>query len=98
MVDKDGKIINKPEEIGKNFNDYFSNIASNLKQKINSLASSDDYKHFLKHPVSNSIVTANVLNRKVIIFMRNFKNKATMDTKISVLNKVAAENDRFTEP
>ena len=96
LVDKDGKIINKPEEISENFNDYFSNIACNLKQKINSQASSDDYKHFLKHPVSNSIVTANVLNSEVKNVIRNFKNKATMDTKISAL-KVAAENNRFIE-
>ena len=94
LVDSSGKTITKPEEISDKFNDYFSNIASNLKTKIETPASSDDYKHYLKHPVPNSIVTLNILNHEVKDIIRNFKNKTTRDTKISVL-KLAAENDNF---
>ena len=96
LIDSDGNTSNRPEEISDKFNDYFSNIASNLKTKIESPTSSDDYRHFLENPVPNSIATLNVLNHEVKDIIHGFKNKATKDTKITVL-KLAAENDLFID-
>ena len=34
LIDKDGKVHNTPTAIAENFNEYFANIASNLKNEI----------------------------------------------------------------
>ena len=34
FIDKDGKVHNTPTAIAENFNEYFANIASNLKNEI----------------------------------------------------------------
>ena len=43
------------------------------------------------------MATLNVLNHEVKDIIRGFKSKATKDTKITVLNKLAAENDLFID-
>ena len=96
LTDSKGNITNKPQEISEKFNEYFCNIASNLKTKIDTPTSSCDYMQYLKNPVPNSIVTLNVLNHEIKDIIRNLKNKSTRDTKISVL-KLASENKSFVE-
>ena len=94
LVDKDGKVTHKPNEICEKFNDYFSNIAGNLKQKIATPNSSDGHMRYLKNSVSSTIVTLNVMKHEIKDIICSFKNKSTRDTKICVL-KLAAENDNF---
>ena len=58
LIDNNGNIINTPSAIAESFNDYFSNIASNLKENISNRrgqVQNDDYQEFLKDRVSNSM-------------------------------------------
>ena len=54
LFDSDGRIINSPELITEKFNEYFANIASDLKAKID-VNSSGNFEDFLTDPVTNSI-------------------------------------------
>ncbi len=95
LFDSDGRIINSPELITEKFNEYFANIASDLKAKID-VNSSGNFEDFLTDPVTNSIYLKPVESGEVSRIISNLKNKATLDTKISSL-KLAAENPKFTE-
>ena len=59
LIDKDGTVINTPSAIAEHFNEYFSNIATTLKNDINNRAghteSTNGYVNFLRQPVQNSI-------------------------------------------
>ena len=100
LIDEDGKNINSPQEISEKFNDYFANIAGNLKSKMNqepnSPSSQNPFSHFSDPPVSNSIYLRPVTPGEVYEIIDNFKNKSTLDTKISAL-KIANTNHKFTE-
>ena len=97
IQDCNGDIINTPIAIAEKFNDYFSNIASNLKssRNNNSSYSSDDFECFLTQPVSNSIYVKPVAPGEVYEIIKNMKNKATLDTKVSAL-KLASLDPKFT--
>ena len=97
LVDPDGNTATKSEEIAENFNKYFCNIASNLKQNFNCPdgSESSNYNEFLKNPVSNSIHLNDADASEVYNIIKSFKNKATRDTKISAL-KIANESYVFT--
>ena len=98
LIDKDGKVHNTPTAIAENFNKYFANIASNLRNEI--VNRSDDtagesYKEFLQQPVENELCLSNVSPHEVHKVVKNFKNKSTFDTKISAL-KIANNSLNFT--
>ena len=52
LQDSDGEIVNTPLAMAEKFNEYFSNIASNLKTQISSRTSdnpsSSGFEEFLK--------------------------------------------------
>ena len=87
FIDSKANTINTPSEKAENFNIYFANIASNLK---NSSARGGDsstelHKQFLQYREQNEINLEYVRSKKIYDVIRNFKNKATLDTKISTL-------------
>ena len=88
LIDKDGKVHNTPTAIAENFNEYFANIASNLKNEIvnrSDVTAGESYKEFLQQPVENELCLSNVSPHEVHKVVENFKNKSTLDTKISAL-------------
>ena len=94
LVDKDGSVASTPSEIGEKFNEYFSNIASNLKSKIEMQENDRSYSAFLNDPVPLSIFLKPVGNSEVGGIIKSLKNKSTQDSKISAL-KIAGENPNF---
>ena len=52
LHDSNGNIINTPLAIAEKFNDYFTNIASNLKNQINARTNHDpdDFEIFFNQP------------------------------------------------
>ena len=98
MIDKNGNIINTPSAIAESFNDYFANIASSLKDDIRNRTEQDStntYQTYLKGRVSNSMYIRQVEPSEVHQIIKDFKNKATLDSKISAL-KIANSSFNFT--
>ena len=98
LYDNDGNTVNNPVDIAEKFNDYFSNIASNLKTQISmrSSLSAFNYEKFLQTPVPNSIYLRPVESHEVYDIIKDMKNKATLDTKVGPL-KIANSNFKFTD-
>ena len=98
LIDNNGKVHNTPTAIAENFNKYFANIASNLKNEITNrsdVTAGESYKEFLQQPVENDLCLSNVSPHEVHKVVKNFKNKSTLDTKISYL-KIANNSLNFT--
>ena len=95
LIDEKGKISNTASEISENFNDYFANIASNLKIKNEATHAVNSYQEFLQQPVENALNLSRVGAQEVHKIINNFKNKSTLDTKISAL-KIANKSFKFT--
>ena len=86
LIDKNRKVHNTPTAIAKNFNEYFANIASNLKNEIanrSDVTADESYKEFLQQVVENDLCLSNISPHEVYKEVKNFKNKSTLDTKIS---------------
>ena len=97
LISTDGKVINTPQDIAKNFNTFFSEIATKLKTETsmrNVNQSENDPNRFLGTQTNNSIFISPVDCNEVFEIIKNLKNKATLDTKISAL-KVANEHINF---
>ena len=97
LIDDNGTVINTPSAIAESFNDYFVNIASKLKESTNHDTGQDPnaFTEFLREPVSNSMYLKPADQGEVHQIIKNFKNKTTLDAKISVL-KIANSNFRFS--
>ena len=99
LIDDKGKIVNTAPEIAENFNDYFANIASNLKSDVSKQSeetqSENSYQNFLHQPAENELHLSRVGAQEVHKIIKNFKNKSTLDTKISAL-KIANKSFSFT--
>ena len=98
LIDTDGNIKTKSDEISECFNKYFCNIASNLKQSAtcsDHTSESNAYKEFLRYPVNNSMHLEEADAGEVYSIIKRFKNKSTQDTKISAL-KIANQSFIFT--
>ena len=99
LIDCDGNIINTPVAMANSFNDYFSNIASNLKSNVfeSEGRNGDENYHqtYLKNSVSDTMFLKVVEASEVYDVIKNFKNKSTRDTKISSL-KIANTSYNFT--
>ena len=97
LNDGDGNYVTSASDIAKKFNDYFSNIATNLKSKI-SLSAPDiniyDYKTYLGDSTTGSIFLTSVTPSEIRNTICKLQNKATLDTKISAL-KTAGTCDNF---
>ena len=88
LTDKDGLSVTSAEAIAGKFNDYFGNIAKNLKSKIatkTTLNSTDDYKSYLGDSTVGSIFLTPVSATEIDSTINKLQNKATLDTKISAL-------------
>ena len=94
LIDKKGDVINTSTAIAENFNDYFANIASNLKENSGN-TQIHDHSIFLENPVSNSIYLREVTGSEVHEIIKNFKNKATQDVRMSSI-KIANNSHGFT--
>ena len=94
LVDKDGNVASNPSEISDKFNEYFSNIASDLKSKICGQEDFRSYEAFLNDPVPLSIFLRPADNVEISGIIKKLKNKSTQDTKISAL-KLAGEDAKF---
>ena len=97
LIDDKGNIINKPDQMANSFNDYFSKIASNLKQKTNpsNADNCESFDKFLKNSVSRTMYLNSVSAGEVHDIIKSFKNKTTRDTKIEAL-KLANLSFNFT--
>ena len=99
LVKEDGSIVNTPLGMAETFNEYFTNIAANLKQTTGygpgPHMHTHDHTDYLHDPAVNSIYLKPSEPSEVYEIINNFKNKATLDCKISVL-KIANKNFRFT--
>ena len=88
LIDKNGKFHNTPTAIAENFDGYFANIASNLKNEIanrSDVTAGESYKEFLHQPVENDLCLSDVSLHEVHKVVKNFENKSALDTKISAL-------------
>ena len=101
LIDDNGNTTSTSSAIADLFNTYFSNIASDLKQKNSEggvHSNNEDhnfYEKFLKNPVSDTIYLMEVEPGEVFKIINSFKNKSTRDTKISAL-KIANTSYSFT--
>ena len=95
----DGNIANTPSSIANTFNNYFSNIAANLKSNMfdSEGRNGDENYHqtFLKNSTNDYLLLNTVDADEVYNVINNFKNKSTCDTKISAL-KIANLSYGFT--
>ena len=91
LVDKKGNSTTSHQEISQKFNYYFSNIAENLKSKIQNKHThththSLNQREFIQSmgpELHNSIFLNPVDPSEVSEIIKFLKNKTTLDTKIS---------------
>ena len=99
LLDNKGNSITNSQQISENFNDYFCNIASDLKKSSSSSplhrTGIGTYSDFMKNSVTNTIHLNDADAGEIYSIIKNFKNKSTRDTKISAL-KIANESYVFT--
>ena len=68
LINKNGKVHNTPTAIAENFNEYFANIASNLKNEIakrSDVTADESCKEFLQRPVENELCLSNISPHEV---------------------------------
>lgn len=97
LHDDNGTLLKSSSEVAEKFNNYFTNIAANLKSKISARSAQDPtgFREFLNNPSQHSIYLRPVEPGEVHNIIMNFKNKATLDTKMNVL-KIANSSFHFT--
>ena len=97
LKDKDGNIVSSNSHVAEMFNEYFSNIANNLKSHISARTIFDPggYEQFLTGRVANTIYLQPADVSEVFETINKLKIKATLDTKIEPL-KVANKCFNFT--
>ena len=93
LKDSDGKVISNRNSVAESFNEYFSNIASNLKSRSNDAGHN---QAAMPDRVPTSMYTRPVDSSEVYDIIKNLKNKATLDTKVNPL-KIANANFKFTD-
>ena len=98
LIDSGAQVVNTPHAIADNFNQYFANIASKLKAQIGSrnAAPSHEFENFLTGPVERTMFLKPVYSGEIFNIIKNLKNKATLDTKVTAL-KIANLDINFTE-
>ena len=95
MINKGNSITNSQKN-SENFNDYFCNMASDLKKSPSTSTlhrtGIGTYSDFMKTSVTNTIHLNDADAGGIDSIIKNFKNKSTRDTKISALN---IENESY---
>jgi exonuclease III len=94
LQDSSGEIVSTPSAIAQKFNLYFSNIASNLKNSRSTRHSADPESYLTTPSVAQTIYLNPVSSAEVLGIIKNLKNKATLDSKVSAV-KIASENQNF---
>jgi exonuclease III len=97
LIDNEGNVTNTPVAMAERFNEYFANIATNLKLNINTrtTVSSTEFETFLPDPVAGSMYVNPVASSEVHEIIKKMKNKATLDTRVNSL-QIAGKNQKFT--
>ena len=98
LKDINGNLISSNKEVASKFNEYFSGIASSMKDKTGARMTFDPggFKKFLGSPCQNSIALQTVDSGEIHDIIKKLKNKSTLDTKIEPL-KIANKSFAFTE-
>ena len=100
LKDEYGNVTSDKSDVAARFNDYFSNIASNIKSQISTRQTFDPggFHQFLQEdPAKGTEITLRpVSSQEVFETINKFKNKATLDTKIEPM-KCASKDAKFTE-
>ena len=95
MIDKTGNIASTPSSIAEHFNDYFTNIASNMKG-THDTQPGNHHQQFVRQKEKSKIFLDKVWSQEIFSTINSLKNKATLDTKINAL-KIANTSLKFTE-
>ena len=95
LHNSEGNSISDPTKVATMFNQYFSNIASNLKSNVNTRLTFDP-GGFLVNSSPYSMHVNQVDNSEVYEIVKSLKNKSTLDSKISAL-KIANSVYSFTD-
>ena len=99
LRDKDGNVMTSPLAIANEFNNYFSNIASDLKSQsnTNSVGNTSTYRTFLtqNNHVPNTIFLAPTDTSEISEIIISLKPKSTSDIKICTM-KAANDHPNFT--
>ena len=97
MIDKTGNVVSTPSSIAEHFNDYFTNIASNMKGTAKTHDTQPgNHQQFLRQKEKSKIFLDKVWSQEIFSAINSLKNKATLDTKINAL-KIANTSPKFTE-
>ena len=98
LKDCNGNILSNSNDVSENFNNYFTQIASNLKaaNSSNKIFDPGGFHEFLRNPTENSMYLKPAEVDEVHKIIKNFQDKATLDSKIGPL-KVANQNYLFTD-
>ena len=101
LVDENGNVTTSAKEIPEKFNQYFANIAENLKTTCKNRTASPsnsvreyDYEKFMGPSTNKTMFLKPVTPIEVNNIINELKNKTTLDTKISAL-KIANQNINF---
>ena len=97
LKNPDGTVSSTSSDVASKFNEFFSNIASNIKAQIRTREVFDPggFQEFMHRPCPNSIYIKPTEPGEVHSVIKGFKNKATLDTKIGPL-KLANSSLNFT--
>ena len=103
LRDESGNILSSHSDVSAKFNEYFSNIASNIKSQISARQTFDPggFEDFLQDGRRtdtglSSIELRPVTPSEINKVIKKFKNKATLDTKIEPM-KLANLDTKFTD-
>ena len=79
--------ITKDKDIANTLNDHFTTIGKNLVDKVRP-ERNHPFKNYLTDPISESLFLKPTDNSKVLEELNQLKNKATVDTRVSLLKYV----------
>ena len=98
VTDSKGNLISTSQNVAEEFNNYFSKIASTVKEQISARMVFDPggFEKFLQNPCQNSLFLRQTDNYEVHDIVSGFKNKSTLDTRIEPL-KIANNCFNFTD-
>ncbi len=87
LKDSDGNGVSSNSKVAEMFNEYFTNIATDLKSQISTRTTFDPggFKKYLTGRIDSSIYLTSVEESEIRDIISNLKNKATLDTKTEPL-------------
>ena len=91
--DVQGNVATSPQAIAEKFNEYFANIAGNLKTKLPQTTGSP--VQFLGPRIEDNINLRRTNDVEVSQIIENLKVKATSDLNVSTIKNAAKTNSKF---